>query len=62
MPRHHRRRQPALVRRLPAHSEGLWKNTDYVFHRIFDETGVSDDERRKMLGANMARIFKCFEA
>jgi uncharacterized protein len=46
----------------PHTSEGLWKNTDYVFHRIFDETGVSDEERRKMLGANMAKIFKCFEA
>ncbi|HZS13270.1 MAG TPA: amidohydrolase family protein [Candidatus Dormibacteraeota bacterium] len=46
----------------PHTSEGLWKNTDYVFHRLFDEGGVPDAERRQILGENMTRIFHCFEA
>jgi len=45
----------------PHTSEGLWKNTDYVFHRLFDEGGVPDADRQKLLNSNMTSIFKCFE-
>jgi predicted TIM-barrel fold metal-dependent hydrolase len=45
------------------HIDGVWtNNSDYVFNRLFTECRVTEDEKRKLLGANMARIFKCFEA
>ena len=43
------------------HIDGIWAdNADRVFHRVFDERNVSEEDKRKLLGENMTRIFKCF--
>jgi uncharacterized protein len=45
------------------HIDGVWTNNNqYVFNRFFNECEVSDEDKRKLLGGNMARIFKCFTA
>ncbi|HZS13260.1 MAG TPA: amidohydrolase family protein [Candidatus Dormibacteraeota bacterium] len=45
------------------HIDGIWThNADYVFDRCFVETRTSDEDRQKLLGSNMTRIFKCFDS
>ena len=45
----------------PHVSEGLWKNSGDVHERLFPEAQVSYEDKEKILGGNLLRIYKCFE-